>query len=77
MYIVNYKRDTYSFTLEKLEDAVNMVLKKKTKSYKAFQIYVIFKKSRRIDLFKNILKLVAEACLKDPVLCSPQQSLVL
>ena len=39
--------------------------------------HLIFKKSRRIDLFKNILKLVAEACLKDPVLCSPQQSLVL
>lgn len=42
MYIVNYKKDTYSFTPEKLEDAVNMV--KKTKSYKAFQIYVILKK---------------------------------
>lgn len=44
MYIVNYKKDTYSFTLEKLEDTVNMV--KKTKSYKAFQIYVIFKKQK-------------------------------
>lgn len=75
MYIVNYKKDTYSFTLEKLEDAVNMV--KKTKSYKAFQIYVILKKSRRIDLFKNILKLVAEACLKDAALCSISMRLVL
>lgn len=50
-------------------------LKKKPKSYKAFQIYVIFKKSRRIDLFKNVLKLVAEARLKNAVLHSPPQSL--
>lgn len=50
-------------------------LKKKPKSYKAFQIYVIFKKRRRIDLFKNVLKLVAETRLKNAVLRSPPQSL--
>jgi len=45
MYIVNYKRDTYSFTLEKLEDAVNMVFKKKNpKVIKLFRSMLFLRK---------------------------------